>query len=94
MSLARRCEPERRQGRHIDAAKFIAAANKAGAIPSQSIGAFAGQAAIFPNVDTLQKLNPMTLDDTKTDIAQALGFADATFPSGYNKTIVLFTMGR
>jgi len=75
------------------ATKFIAAANKAGPIPSQSIGAFAGQAAIYPHAEALQKLNPTTLDDTHTDIAQALGFADATFPLGYNKTIVLFTDG-
>ena len=75
------------------AAKFMAAANKAEPIPSQSIGAFAGQAVIFANVDALQKMNPTTLDDTHTDIAQALGFADATFPLGYNKTVVLFTDG-
>jgi len=75
------------------AAKFMAEANKNGEISSQSIGAFAGQAEIFPNDDALKKLNPSTLDDTHTDIAQALGFADATFPLGYNKTIVLFTDG-
>jgi uncharacterized membrane protein len=75
------------------AATFIAQANKAGTIDSQSIGAFAGQAAILPDADALQKLNPATLDDTRTDIAQALGFADATFPLGYNKTVVLFSDG-
>ena len=75
------------------ATKFIAEANKAGGISSQDIGAFAGQAAILPSAEALQKLNPTTLDDTHTDIAQALGFADATFPLGYNKTIVLFTDG-
>ncbi len=75
------------------AVKFMAEANKVGAIPSQSIGAFAGQAAILPNTETLQKLNPKTLDDTHTDIAQALSFADATFPLGYNKTVVLFSDG-
>ncbi len=75
------------------ATKFMAQANKAETISSQSLGAFAGQAAILPNDDALKQLNPTTLDDTHTDMAQALGFADATFPLGYNKTVVLFTDG-
>jgi Ca-activated chloride channel family protein len=75
------------------ATKFMAEANKAGGISSQEIGAFAGRAAILPSTEALQKLNPATLDDTHTHIAQALGFADATFPLGYNKTVVLFTDG-
>jgi uncharacterized membrane protein len=75
------------------ASKFMAEANKDGKIDSQSIGAFAGQAALLPSEEALKKLNLATLDDTRTDIAQALGFADATFPLGYNKTVVLFTDG-
>jgi uncharacterized membrane protein len=75
------------------ATKFMAEANKNGEISSQSIGAFAGQAGILPDNEALKKLNPSTFDDTRTDIAQALGFADATFPLGYNKTVVLFSDG-
>lgn len=75
------------------ATKFMAEANKSGPIVSQSIGAFADQAEILPNAEALAKLKPITLDDTRTDIAQALAFADATFPLGYNKTVVLFTDG-
>ena len=72
---------------------FIKEANQNGGIVSQSIGAFAGQAELLPTADALQKLKPADLDDTQTDIAHALGFADVTFPLGYNKTIVLFTDG-
>lgn len=75
------------------ATKFMEQAGKSGTISSQSIGAFAGQAEILPSVEELKKLNPSVLDDTHTDIAQALGFVDATFPLGYNKTVVLFTDG-
>jgi uncharacterized membrane protein len=75
------------------ATKFMDEANKDGAISSQSISAFAGQAELLSNEEALKKLNPTTLDDTHTDIAQALGFADATFPLGYNKTVVLFSDG-
>jgi Ca-activated chloride channel homolog len=75
------------------ATKFMADAGKTGKIASQSIGVFAGQAAILPSAEALQKLNPATLDDAHTGIAQALGFADATFPLGYNKTVVLFSDG-
>lgn len=75
------------------AVKFMEQANKAGAISSQGIGAFAGQATLLPKVEALQKLNPATLDDAHTDVAQALAFADATFPPGFNKTVVLFSDG-
>lgn len=78
------------------ATKFMAEANKSGAISSQGIGAFAGQAGLVPNEEEFKefkKLNPTTFDDSHTDIAQALGFADATFPLGYNKTVVLFSDG-
>ena len=75
------------------AEKFMTEANKAAHIDSQAIGAFAGQAQILPDADALKKLKSASLDDSHTDIAQALGFADATFPLGYNKTVVLFTDG-
>ena len=75
------------------ATKFMDEANKSGAISSQSIAAFAGQAGIVPDEKALAKLNPASFDDTRTDLAQALGFADATFPPGYNKTVVLFSDG-
>ena len=75
------------------ATKFMEQADKSGDISSQSIGVFAGQAAILPDAGALAKLNPTTLDDSHTDLAQALAFADATFPSGYNKTVVLFSDG-
>ena len=75
------------------AAAFIDAAKKAGAVSSQSIVAFAGQAEVLPDTDALRKLRPDTLDDTRTGIEQALAFADASFPPGYNKTVVLFSDG-
>jgi len=75
------------------ATKFIAAANEAVAIPRQSIVAFAGQASVVPDADALKKLNPTSVADTSTDISQALNFADANFPAGYNKTVVLFSDG-
>lgn len=75
------------------ATKFIEETNKAGKISAQGIGAFAGQAQILPDEEALKKINTSSLDDTRTDIAQALGFADATFPLGYNKTVVLFSDG-
>ena len=75
------------------ALKFITAANQDGAIPHQSQAAFAGQGQMFASLETLKKLNPTDLDDTRTDLAQALSFADANFPPGFNKTVVLFSDG-
>src|SRR6185436_2218548 len=78
----------------LDAAvKFIAEADKDGKISSQSHAAFAGQAALFAGSEALQKLTASKLDDTRTDLAQALGFANANFPPGFNKTVVLFSDG-
>lgn len=75
------------------ALKFIAAANQPRPLADQSRAAFAGSAAMLADTAALQALNPATLDDTRTDIAQALSFADANFPPGFNKTIVLFSDG-
>jgi uncharacterized membrane protein len=77
------------------AAAFVAEAAKTPAVKasSQSIEAFAGQAAVESDLETLKKLAPTVLDDTRTDIDQGLGFADAIFPLGYNKTAILFSDG-
>ena len=81
------------QGAIEAAGKFIAAANQAVSIPRQSIVAFAGQASALADAEALKKLNPASVADTATDIQQALNFADANFPAGYNKTVVLFSDG-
>jgi Ca-activated chloride channel family protein len=72
---------------------FITEANHGGEIASQSIAAFAGEAQLVPTKEALRGLKPDLLDDTETDIAHALAFSDATFPPGYNKTLVLFSDG-
>jgi uncharacterized membrane protein/uncharacterized protein YegL len=75
----------------IDAAQKFAA--QATGMESQSWVAFAGRSALVKDPKKLAELVPSLLDDERTDIAGALKFAEASFPLGYARTIVLFTDG-
>ena len=76
------------------ATNFVAAANKAGGIESSGWLAFAGRAATLKNEIALGELAPRTLRDDATNLAGALQFAEASFPLGFAKTVVLFSDGQ
>jgi len=59
---------------------------------SQSLVVFAGQARTWDDRD-LERQITATLDDKSTRLAQALEFANASFPVGYAKTVVLLSDG-
>lgn len=74
--------------------QFAASAAQNPAIKKSAFIAFAGKPQVFQNSDALAKLNATKLDDEATDIDGALSFADASFPAGYAKTVVLFSDGQ
>jgi uncharacterized membrane protein len=63
-------------------------------VQSQNWIGFAGKAALAKDAKTLAEITPTTLEDDRTDLAAALKFAEASFPPGYAKTVVLFTDGQ
>jgi uncharacterized membrane protein/uncharacterized protein YegL len=75
------------------AREFIAQANEAEKIPSQSMVVFAARAEAVPDTQPLAKFEPKTLGEDATDLANALQFADASFPLGHTRTAVVFTDG-
>ena len=84
-------EPQRRQCGAGVAKRLTAGAT---GVKSQSWIAFAGKASLAKDSKTLAELAPPTLQDDRTDLAGALKFAEASFPLGYAKTVVLFSDGQ
>lgn len=58
-----------------------------------AIIAFGGKNAEITDTSALNQLVPSTLDDQKTSLSRALEYADATFPLGYSRTVVLLSDG-
>jgi uncharacterized membrane protein len=73
------------------------AVRKLGAQPtgvkSQSWITFAGKPAFTKDGKSLSDVVPSTLQDDRTDLAGALKFAEASFPLGYARTVVLVSDG-
>ncbi len=59
---------------------------------SQSWIAFAGKPALAKDAQSISELAPRVQDD-RTDLAGALKFAEASFPLGYARTVVLLSDG-
>jgi uncharacterized membrane protein/uncharacterized protein YegL len=75
----------------IEAARKLAA--QPTGVKSQSWIAFAGRSALAKDEKSLSELIPATVQDDRTDLAGALKFAEASFPLGYAKTVVLVSDG-
>ena len=75
----------------IEAARKLTA--QPAGVKSQSWIAFAGCSALAKDEKSLSELIPATLQDDRTDLAGALKFAEASFPLGYAKTVVLVSDG-
>lgn len=68
-------------------------ANEAGAKGSQSWVAFGGNAFVGESMEALGKLGMDAVEDRATNIAEALRTAQALFPAGKTRTIVLVSDG-
>jgi Ca-activated chloride channel homolog len=78
-------------GAALEAARRFAA--DATDVRSQGWIAFAGKAAILKDAAAAPPPGREMQDD-RTDLAAALSFAEASFPPGYAKTVVLFSDGQ
>ena len=75
----------------IDAAEKLA--GQPTGVKSQSWIGFAGRSTLAKDGKSLSEMAPALMEDDRTDIAGALKFAEASFPLGYAKTVVLFSDG-
>src|SRR5438046_1905980 len=71
----------------VEAAQKLA--TQATDVKSQSWIAFAGRPALAKDGKSVAELAPSTLQDDRTDLSDALKFAEASFPLGYARTVVL-----
>ncbi len=61
---------------------------------NETVIAFATEASVVTKVERLDDFKKLSIDKKNTDLAGALRLARASFPSGFNNTIILFSDGR
>ncbi|MEM1157670.1 MAG: VWA domain-containing protein [Verrucomicrobiota bacterium] len=59
----------------------------------QSVILFGGKAQVVPHSGEIDQFVRAELEDTRTSLSGALDFANANFPAGYNRTVVMLTDG-